>query len=232
MLPLKNLPAILPTLSSQKFSLGETPWLTGYHATPEVTLFFYYHHVTYRTPCYASGHLVIFTVSATDLRERILLSTVFYLTLLPASFKASLGPSRVSFWYFWNIAPANYLFESQQSTKSLILVSLFKPYGWLDHVNNLLLTGFKPFSRQVKHVKSLMLYPFSHRATRPTTNFLIFIPVKLAAKILATTYDFAVNIVMVRNITIATNKTHNIHDSIYAASTYDFAVNIVMVIAM
>ena len=49
---------------------------------------------------------------------------------------------------------------------------------------------------------------------------------------MASAYDFAVNIVMLINITI--KKTHNIHDSvrkiIYATSTYNFAVNIVMVI--
>ena len=72
-----------------------------------------------------------------------------------------------------------------------------------------------------------MLYPFIHRASQSTIRFLIFIPLKLVAKILACTYDFAVNIVMLINITITINKTH---DSIYAASTYDFFVNIVMVI--
>ena len=45
------------------------------------------HHVTYRTPCHPSGHLV--TESATDLRKHVLLSGVFYLELLPAVFKAS-----------------------------------------------------------------------------------------------------------------------------------------------
>ena len=50
---------------------------------------FWYNHVSYRTPCHASVHLV--TVSATDLRERFLLSGVFYLTFHPAGFKASLG---------------------------------------------------------------------------------------------------------------------------------------------
>ena len=75
-----------------------------------------------------------------------------------------------------------------------------------------------------------MLYPFSHRATQSAINFLIFIPLKLLAKILASAYDFAINIVMLINITITINKTHNIHDSIYAASTYDFPVNIAMVI--
>ena len=42
-----------------KTSFGETPWLTGHHITPLVTLFFYYHHVTYRMPCHVGGHLVI-----------------------------------------------------------------------------------------------------------------------------------------------------------------------------
>ena len=46
---------------------------------------------------------------------------------------------------------------------------------------------------------------------------------------MASTYDFAVNIVMLINITITINKTNNIHDLIYAASAYD-SVNIIMVI--
>ena len=47
--------------------------------------------MTYRISCHASGHLV--TASATDLREHFLLSGIFYLTLLPAGFKASLQPA-------------------------------------------------------------------------------------------------------------------------------------------
>ena len=51
--------------------------------------------VTKGTLCYAIGHELLpeqtFTASATDLRERFLLSGVFYLTPLPAGFKASLG---------------------------------------------------------------------------------------------------------------------------------------------
>ena len=78
-------------------------------------------------------------------------------------------------------------------------------------------------------MKGLKLYPFSQRATQSTIDFLIFIPLRLLAKILACVYDFAVNIVMLINITITINKTHNIYDFIYADSTYDF-VNIAMVI--
>ena len=57
-----------------------------------------------------------------------------------------------------------------------------------------------------------MLYPFSHGATQFAINFLIFIPLKFLAKILASAYDFAVNIVILIDIT--NNKTHNIHDSV------------------
>ena len=60
-------------------------------------------------------------------------------------------------------------------------------------------------------------------------NLSIFMLLKLLAKILASAYDFGVNIVMLINITITINKTHSIYDLISAASTYDF-VNIAMVI--
>ena len=70
---------------------------------------FWKNYVTYGTPCRAIGHFVFllppcylqdampcqwsssgFPVSATDLTEHFLLSGVFYLALLPASFKESL----------------------------------------------------------------------------------------------------------------------------------------------
>ena len=44
-------------MNKSKTPLGETLWLTGRHAMPEVTVFFHHHHVTYRTPCCPSGHL-------------------------------------------------------------------------------------------------------------------------------------------------------------------------------
>ena len=51
--------------------------------------------MTYRTLCHVIGHQLLpthpFTASATDLRERFLLSGISYLTLLPAFFKASQG---------------------------------------------------------------------------------------------------------------------------------------------
>ena len=66
---------------------------------------------------------------------------------------------------------------------------------------NLLLAGFELFLQQAKYVKSLTFYQFSHRATQSAITFLIFMPLKLLAKILASTYDFCVTIVMLINIT-------------------------------
>ena len=80
----------------------------------------------------------------------------------------------------------------------------------ISFTENLLLTGFKLFSQEAKSVDSPMFYPFSHRATQSTINFLIFIPLELLAKILACAYDFAVNIVMLINITITINKTQHL----------------------
>ena len=57
-----------------------------------------------------------------------------------------------------------------------------------------------------------MLYPFSHGATQFAINLLMFTPLKFLPKILVRAYDFAVNIVMLINIT--KNKTHNVHDSV------------------
>ena len=44
-----------------------------------------------KTPCHASGHLVIYRECYTDVKERFLLSGIFYFTLLSVVFKASLG---------------------------------------------------------------------------------------------------------------------------------------------
>ena len=78
--------------------------------------------------------------------------------------------------------------------------------------NNLFLRGFEPFSQQAKHAKRLMLYPFSHRAMQSAIKVLVFIPLKLPGKTLASAYDFTVNIFVLINIT--NNKTHNIHESV------------------
>ena len=69
-----------------------------------------------------------------------------------------------------------------------------------------------------------MVLFFLHLVTEPHSlppiRFLMFMPLKPLAKILAGTYDFGVNIVMLINITITIDKTHKIFDLIYTASTY------------
>ena len=76
-------------------------------------------------PLVASYFPPPFTVSATDLRERFLLSGVSYLTLLPAGVKASVGAgsstSKLAGLHvdLLDIAPADYWSESQQSTKEI-----------------------------------------------------------------------------------------------------------------
>ena len=228
--PLKNLPAIFTNSKQSKNLFGRNSGTYGIPCHAKGQFVFYYHHVTYRTSCHASGHLVIFTLSATDLRGHFLFSGVFYLTLLPASFKVSLRPvvnlniSRVSCWYFWNIAQARLFVWITTIHKRVYNGTTIYALWPAVHVNNLLFTRFELSSSQVKHIKSLMFYPFSHRAIQSTLNFLIVIRLKLLAKILGSAYDFAVNIVMSINIT--NNKTHDIHDSIHAAITYDFAVNL------
>ena len=87
-----------------------------------------------------------------DLREHFLLSGVFYLTLLPAGFKASQGPavqpqSWQGFMLTFETKPTpSYLFELQQATKGVQWKILFKGYGWLACVmKNLPFTGFELF---------------------------------------------------------------------------------------
>ena len=98
--------------------------------------FFYYHHVTYRTPSHGSGHLVIYHECYGSERERLLLSGVFYLTLLPASFKASLGAGSSTSMLagflpdLRNIVPARLFVWITTIHKRVILAGLFKGHGW------------------------------------------------------------------------------------------------------
>ena len=83
----------------------------GRHATPEVT-HAVHSHVTYGMLYHARGHSrsfshsTLFTVSDTDLRERFLLSGVFYLTLLiPREAEDFPGGDR----HFKHVPPPTYL---------------------------------------------------------------------------------------------------------------------------
>ena len=98
------------------------------------------------------------------------------------------------------------MFESQQSTKSVIVVGLFKACGWL--ITRIFCSSqdMNPFHDKLSMSKALCFTVYS----QPEVNNLVFIPLKILAKILASAYNFAVNIVMLTNIT--NNKTHNIYD--------------------
>ena len=135
-------------------------------------MFFYF----LLSPCYLQDAMPC-QWSSSDLTqvlriwEHFLLSGVFYLTLLPASFKASLGggssTSRLAGLPadLWNIAPA-WLFVWITTTYKRGIDSRFVYGLWLvGYVKNLLLTGFELSSRQAKHARSLVFYPFGHRAT-------------------------------------------------------------------
>ena len=98
--PSKNLSAIFADSKQSKPPFGETLWLMGHHATPLVTLFFI---ITMLLTGHHAMPVVIlwFTASASDLRDRFLLSGVFYLTLLsrsPWGRQFNLKVSRASYW--------------------------------------------------------------------------------------------------------------------------------------
>ena len=174
---MKNLAAILLYLNSQKTSLGETPWLTGHHGMPEVSLFIFL-----LSPCYLQDMMPCHWSSSDFYREcygferALLLSGAFYLTPFLLVSRPSwdrqfnLNISRDSCWYFRNIGPAR-LFVWITTIQERVYSATFIQALWsVDCVNNLL-TGFELFSRQVKHVKGLMHYLLSHRATPSTIKF-------------------------------------------------------------
>ena len=103
---------------------------------PLVILFFYYHHVTYRRPCHASGHLVIycecygFERAFFTLKRFLLYTPSCWFQGLPGAGSLTLKLAGLHA-DLQNIAQPNYLFKSQQSTKRVIVAGLFKAYGWL-----------------------------------------------------------------------------------------------------
>ena len=183
---------------------------------PEVTLLFYYHHVTYRTLCHVSGHLVILPW-VLRIWESVFYSQAFFslhsLLLVsrpPRGWQFNLKVSRVSCWYFRNSPGLTILFELQQSTKRVIVVALFKPYDRLILWIICFSRDLNPFHDKLRMSKALCFIHLAKEQQSPI-NFLIFIPLTLPAKILAGAYDFGENIVMLINII---NKTHNIHDTV------------------
>ena len=70
------------------------------------------------------------------LRERFLLSLVFYFTVLPAGFKGSLGADSSTYKLqrlhadLWNIAPSSLIVWITTIYKGVVLGGLFKGHGW------------------------------------------------------------------------------------------------------
>ena len=134
-LPIKTAIFTNSEQSKTPFGRNSVTYRTPCHARGHFV--FYCYHVTYRTPCHAIGLLVIFTVSAADLRERFLLSGVFtlhsFLLVLSPTWgrKFNLNISRNSCWYFRNIPPAQlfaWIITIHRSVYSGISISLMT--GW------------------------------------------------------------------------------------------------------
>ena len=155
-------------LNTLKTPFEETMWFTGRHATPLVPLFFGFN--TLLTGRHAMSVVIYWsTTNATDLRERFSLSGIFYFTLLPAGFKASLvagaSPSKLARLYadLWNIAPAQLFVWITTIHKIVWWSVLFKGYSWLANEESTFY-GIRTLFTIGEHVRSLVLYPFGHRA--------------------------------------------------------------------
>ena len=90
------------------------------------------------------------------------------------------------------------------STKRVTVVGLIKAYGWLI---TWIICSLNPFHDKLSMSKALCFICLATSHTVYNNFFSLYF-----LKILASTYDFAVNVVMLINIIIS--KTHNIHDSI------------------
>ena len=110
-----------------------------------------------------------------------------------------------------NIAPAQLFVWITTIHKTVILAGLFKAYGWSADEESAPLGSWTLFTTSWACQKphALFVRPQSHTVYNKLRPKYVE---KLLAEILASTYDFAVNIVMVINITI--NKTFSIYDLI------------------
>ena len=134
---------------------------------------FWFDYVTYRMPCYTSGHLVIYR-ECCGFERAFLLSGVFYLTLLPAGFKASLGAdSSISKLpgFLWNIAPARLFAWFTAIHKRFICGRYYLRFmaGRLRNEEFATYGNWTLFAIG-EHARGLMLYPFGHWAMQFETN--------------------------------------------------------------
>ena len=132
--------------------------------------FFYYHHVTYRTPCHVSGQLVIFIPRVLQIWESVFYSQGFFplhsflLVLRPPwGRQFSLNISRASCWYFRNIVLARlFIWITTIHNKKIRVTFMYglRPAKYEYNVSYDIWTLFTI----VCCVKGLILYPFGHRS--------------------------------------------------------------------
>ena len=121
---LKTLLVIFVDLEQSKISFGETPWLIACHATPLVTLLFGITILLTGRHCMP----VVIYHECHGFERTIFTLMIFYLALLPAGFKASLGAfsstSRLTGLRadLWNIAPVRLFVWTTTIHKRVMLV--------------------------------------------------------------------------------------------------------------
>ena len=153
--PQKAYQLFLLALNSQKkpFGRNSVTYRTPCHARGHFVFLLSPCYLQDTTPCHACGHLVIYRECQGF--ERVFFTLRRFLPYtpscqfqgLPGAGSLTLKLAGFQLDIFETQPRPDYLFESQQFTKRFKVVGQFKSYGWLgDHVNNLLLTGFEPFS--------------------------------------------------------------------------------------
>ena len=135
----------------------------------------WYHHVTYRMPCHASGHLVIyrecygFQKGFFNLRRSLPYTSSCWLLRFPGSPQFNIKVSRASWW------------SSKHSPNPTIRLNHNNPQksyggrfylrvtaGWLNEESASY--GIRTLSTEGEHVLSFTLYPLGHRAMRFELN--------------------------------------------------------------
>ena len=167
--------AIFADFEQSKPPFGETPWLTGHHVTPLVTLFF-------TITMLLTGRYIMlvvpwwFTTRATDVRERFLLSGIF-LSYTPSCWfwgipgvGCSTSKSTGLHADIRNITSVLLFVWITAIHKRVMLIGLIYGLRVADHVQNVLLTTLELFLQQVKHVRSLMLDPVGPTALWSVIN--------------------------------------------------------------
>ena len=147
--------------NKSKPPFAEILWLTERHATPLETFFFWCHHVTYRTPCHANGHLVIYSEccgfegACFTLRCFFTLQSFMLFSRLPWGQQFNLIVSSASCWF----SKHSNLQMGYRGRFYLCVSGLFRSKG---STNKELVTGFEPATLKVPCISSRLSWRSSH----------------------------------------------------------------------